>query len=84
MTYYDHRFVTDSLAVVSVDCTLASEGRGMGIYVDASTAIMWADRFDDDPRVVELTDDEFTRLNDEVAESEEANERWEDRGGYDY
>jgi len=86
MTYYEHRFITDSMAVVLVDCKLGSEGRECGVYVvDVESCIMFADRFDNgwEERLVLLTDDEFTRLNDEVAESDEAIETWEDRGGYD-
>jgi len=77
--YHLRRFDADNGAVLEVDCTITSEGRGCGIYVSECTAWLFADRHDEHAPEVALTDDEFSRLNEEVAECDKANQEWEDR-----
>ena len=63
----------DGKTEVELECELASEGCGLGIYV---TEYDFVENKGDDI----LTEAEFDRLSEEVSENEEAIELWEDRG----
>lgn len=77
--FHTREFTDDQGRKLEVDCTLASEGRDMGIYVIEYCAWLYSDRDDKDAPEIKLTDAEWERLNEEVCACERANETWRDR-----